>query len=88
VCQILVTKSTAGCAWWGTGRQSRAESSHVPLLRHDTAERISAIVEMDPRIWILGDTSGDGRGNGTEIVIEDAGASGRSGRSHKRASGD
>jgi FtsP/CotA-like multicopper oxidase with cupredoxin domain len=49
----------------------------VPVLWLGTAERISAIVEMDnPGAWILGDTSDDDRGSGMGIVVEYAGASG------------
>jgi FtsP/CotA-like multicopper oxidase with cupredoxin domain len=49
----------------------------VPVLWLGTAERISAIVEMDrPGVWILGDTSDDDRGNGMGIVVEYAGSSG------------
>ncbi len=49
----------------------------VPVLWLGTAERISAIVEMNhPGIWILGDTSDDDRGNGMGIVVEYAGATG------------
>jgi FtsP/CotA-like multicopper oxidase with cupredoxin domain len=51
--------------------------SKVSVLWLGTAERISAIVEMDrPGVWILGDTSDDDRGNGMGIVVEYAGASG------------
>ena len=49
----------------------------VPVLWLGTAERVSAIVEMDrPGVWILGDTSDDDRGNGMGVVVEYAGASG------------
>ncbi len=49
----------------------------VPVLWLGTAERISAIVEMNhPGVWVLGDTSDDDRGNGMGIVVEYAGASG------------
>jgi FtsP/CotA-like multicopper oxidase with cupredoxin domain len=49
----------------------------VEVLWLGTAERISAIVEMErPGVWILGDTSDDDRGNGMGIVVEYAGASG------------
>jgi len=43
-----------------------------------TAERISAIVEMDhPGVWVLGDLSDDDRGNGMGIVVEYAGSKGK-----------
>lgn len=51
--------------------------AEVPVLWLGTAERISAIVEMNhPGVWILGDTADDDRGNGMGIVVEYAGASG------------
>jgi FtsP/CotA-like multicopper oxidase with cupredoxin domain len=50
----------------------------VPVLWLGTAERISAIVEMNhPGIWILGDLSDDDRGRGMGIVVEYAGRAGR-----------
>ena len=50
----------------------------VPVLWLGTAERISAIVEMNrPGVWVLGDTSDDDRGNGMGIVVEYAGATGQ-----------
>jgi FtsP/CotA-like multicopper oxidase with cupredoxin domain len=50
----------------------------VPGLWLGTAERISAIVEMNhPGIWILGDTSDDDRQHGMGTVIEYAGQSGK-----------
>ena len=49
----------------------------VPVLWLGTAERISAIVEMNhPGVWILGDTSDDDRANGMGVVVEYRGASG------------
>ena len=52
--------------------------AEVPVLWIGTAERISAIVEMNhPGVWVLGDTSDDDRGNGMGIIVEYAGASGR-----------
>jgi FtsP/CotA-like multicopper oxidase with cupredoxin domain len=43
----------------------------VPVLWLGTAERISAIVEMNrPGVWVMGDLSDDDRGNGMGIVIE------------------
>jgi FtsP/CotA-like multicopper oxidase with cupredoxin domain len=51
--------------------------AEVPVLWIGTAERISAIVEMNhPGVWILGDTAEDDRGNGMGMVVEYAGASG------------
>ena len=50
----------------------------VPVLWLGTAERISAIVEMNhPGVWILGDTSDDDREHGMGIVVEYAGRSGK-----------
>lgn len=50
----------------------------VPVLWLGTAERISAIVEMDhPGVWILGDTSDDDRERGMGIVVEYANKSGK-----------
>jgi FtsP/CotA-like multicopper oxidase with cupredoxin domain len=49
----------------------------APVLWLGTAERVSAIVEMNrPGVWVLGDVSDDDRGNGMGIVVEYAGASG------------
>jgi FtsP/CotA-like multicopper oxidase with cupredoxin domain len=45
----------------------------VPVLWIGTAERISAIVDMNhPGVWVLGDTSDDDRGHGMGIVLQDA----------------
>ncbi len=50
----------------------------VPVLWLGTAERVSAIVEMNhPGVWILGDTSDDDRRHGMGIVVEYAGQKGR-----------
>jgi len=50
----------------------------VPVLWLGTAERVSAIVEMNhPGVWVLGDLSDDDRGNGMGIVVEYAGANGK-----------
>lgn len=50
----------------------------VPVLWLGTAERISAIVEMDrPGVWILGDVADDDRGHGMGIVVEYAGFKGK-----------
>jgi len=51
----------------------------VPVLWLGTAERISAIVEMNhPGVWVLGDTDDDDRGHGMGIVVEYAHAAGKS----------
>jgi len=43
----------------------------VPVLWIGTAERVSAIVEMNhPGVWILGDTDNDDRRHGMGIVVE------------------
>jgi len=50
----------------------------VPGLWLGTAERISAIVEMNhPGIWIMGDTADDDRQHGMGIVVEYAAQSGK-----------
>ena len=52
--------------------------AQVPVLWLGTAERISAIVEMNhPGVWILGDLDDDDRGHGMGIVVEYAGRSGK-----------
>jgi FtsP/CotA-like multicopper oxidase with cupredoxin domain len=52
--------------------------ANVPVLWLGTAERISAIVEMNhPGIWILGDLDNDDRRHGMGIVIEYAGQTGK-----------
>ncbi len=52
--------------------------AEVPVLWLGTAERISAIVEMNhPGVWILGDLADDDRGHGMGIVIEYAGQKGK-----------
>ena len=52
--------------------------AEVPVLWLGTAERISAIVEMDhPGVWIMGDLADDDRGHGMGIVVEYAGRSGK-----------
>jgi FtsP/CotA-like multicopper oxidase with cupredoxin domain len=51
--------------------------SEVPVLWLGTAERISAIVEMNhPGVWVMGDLADDDREHGMGIVVEYAGASG------------
>ncbi len=50
----------------------------VPGLWLGTAERVSAIVEMNhPGVWILGDMSNDDREHGMGIVVEYAGRQGK-----------
>ncbi len=50
----------------------------VPVLWLGTAERISAIVEMNhPGVWVMGDLADDDRKRGMGIVVEYAGAKGR-----------
>jgi FtsP/CotA-like multicopper oxidase with cupredoxin domain len=50
----------------------------VPVLWLGTAERISAIVEMNhPGIWVMGDRADDDRSHGMGIVVEYAGKKGR-----------
>jgi FtsP/CotA-like multicopper oxidase with cupredoxin domain len=50
----------------------------VPHLWIGTAERISAVVEMEhPGVWILGDLMDDDRHHGMGVVVEYAGAVGK-----------
>jgi FtsP/CotA-like multicopper oxidase with cupredoxin domain len=50
----------------------------VPVVWIGTAERISAIVEMNhPGVWILGDLADDDRRHGMGIVVEYAGRPGK-----------
>src|SRR6185437_3488818 len=50
----------------------------VPVLWLGTAERVSAIVEMNhPGVWVMGDLADDDRGHGMGIVIEYAGHVGK-----------
>ena len=52
--------------------------ARVPVLWVGTAERISAIVEMDhPGVWVLGDLDDDDRHHGMGIVVEYAGHKGK-----------
>jgi FtsP/CotA-like multicopper oxidase with cupredoxin domain len=52
--------------------------AEVPVLWLGTAERISAIVEMDhPGTWVMGDLADDDRGHGMGIVVEYAGHKGK-----------
>jgi FtsP/CotA-like multicopper oxidase with cupredoxin domain len=51
--------------------------SDVPVLWIGTAERVTAIVEMNhPGVWVLGDLSDDDRANGMGTVVEYAGQTG------------
>ena len=53
-------------------------SAEVPVLWLGTAERISAIVEMNhPGTWVMGDLADDDRSHGMGIVIEYAGHKGK-----------
>jgi FtsP/CotA-like multicopper oxidase with cupredoxin domain len=53
-------------------------SAEVPLLWLGTAERVSAIVEMNhPGIWVMGDLSDDDRSHGMGIVVEYSGRQGK-----------
>ncbi|HEX4183748.1 MAG TPA: multicopper oxidase domain-containing protein [Caulobacteraceae bacterium] len=54
-----------------------ATPTEVPVLWIGTAERVSAIVEMNqPGVWVLGDLADDDRGHGMGIVVEYAGEAG------------
>jgi FtsP/CotA-like multicopper oxidase with cupredoxin domain len=51
--------------------------AEVPLLWLGTAERISALVEMNhPGVWVMGDLADDDRKRGMGIVVEYAGEKG------------
>jgi FtsP/CotA-like multicopper oxidase with cupredoxin domain len=53
-------------------------SAEVPVLWLGTAERISAIAEMNhPGVWIMGDLADDDRGHGMGVVVEYAGHKGK-----------
>lgn len=50
----------------------------VPVLWLGTAERVSAIVEMNrPGVWVMGDLADDDRGHGMGIVVEYANRTGK-----------
>ena len=50
----------------------------VPVLWLGTAERVSALVEMNhPGVWVMGDVADDDRGRGMGIVVEYANAKGK-----------
>jgi FtsP/CotA-like multicopper oxidase with cupredoxin domain len=52
--------------------------AQVPVLWLGTAERISAVVEMNhPGVWIMGDLDNDDRRHGMGIVVEYAGRAGQ-----------
>lgn len=52
--------------------------ANVPVLWLGTAERISAVVQMNhPGVWILGDTADDDRRHGMGLVVEYAGRKGK-----------
>src|ERR1700733_4179643 len=52
--------------------------AEVPVLWLGTAERISAVVEMNrPGVWVLGDLADDDRNHGMGIVVEYAGRTGK-----------
>jgi FtsP/CotA-like multicopper oxidase with cupredoxin domain len=54
-----------------------ATPADVPVLWLGTAERVSAIVEMNhPGVWIMGDLADDDRSRGMGVVIEYAGRKG------------
>jgi FtsP/CotA-like multicopper oxidase with cupredoxin domain len=53
-------------------------STSVPVLWLGTAERVSALVQMNhPGVWIMGDTADDDRRHGMGIVVEYAGHTGK-----------
>jgi FtsP/CotA-like multicopper oxidase with cupredoxin domain len=53
-------------------------TANVPVLWLGTAERISAIVDMNhPGVWVMGDLADDDRRRGTGIVLEYSGRNGK-----------
>jgi FtsP/CotA-like multicopper oxidase with cupredoxin domain len=55
-----------------------AALADVPLLWLGTAERVSAIVEMNhPGVWVMGDLADDDRSHGMGIVVEYSGQHGK-----------
>jgi FtsP/CotA-like multicopper oxidase with cupredoxin domain len=57
---------------------SVARPAEVPVIWLGTAERISAMVEMNhPGVWVMGDLADDDRAHGMGIVVEYAGRSGK-----------
>ena len=54
--------------WMAIRCRRRAD---VPLLWLGTAERVSAVVEINhPGVWVMGDLAHDDRGHGMGIVLE------------------
>src|ERR1039458_8808050 len=52
--------------------------ANVPVLWLGTAERVSAIVQMNhPGVWIMGDLADDDRQHGIGIIVEYAGQNGK-----------
>ena len=52
--------------------------ANVPVLWLGTAERVSAIVQMNhPGVWIMGDLADDDRQHGMGIIVEYSGAKGK-----------
>jgi FtsP/CotA-like multicopper oxidase with cupredoxin domain len=52
--------------------------TNVPVLWLGTAERITAVVEMNrPGVWVMGDLADDDRGHGMGIVVEYANVKGK-----------
>lgn len=52
--------------------------ANVPVLWLGTAERVSAIVQMNhPGVWVMGDTADDDRRQGMGIVVEYVGRAGK-----------
>lgn len=52
--------------------------AEVPVLWLGTAERVSAVVEMNhPGVWVMGDLADDDRGHGMGVVVEYAGRTGK-----------
>src|SRR6201998_1047863 len=52
--------------------------AEVPVLWLGTAERISAVVEMNhPGVWVMGDLADDDRSHGMGMVVEYAGQKGK-----------
>jgi FtsP/CotA-like multicopper oxidase with cupredoxin domain len=62
--------------------------STVPVIWLGTAERVSALVEMNhPGVWIMGDTDDDDRRHGMGIVVEYAGHAGKERDMRAKSSG-
>jgi FtsP/CotA-like multicopper oxidase with cupredoxin domain len=52
--------------------------AEVPVLWLGTAERVSALVQMNqPGVWVMGDLDDDDRGRGMGVVVEYAGERGK-----------